>query len=115
MALYDHVTTGRRTEDFVKTRLTVRDVFILLVGATGMWGTQVATQSKTQASIELLAEKVDSYQRKQTEAVAMLQRQIDDNRRQLEMDILTEAQTAKELAELKGFLSGAGVKLRKDQ
>lgn len=78
-----------------------------------MWGTQVATQSKTQSSIDNLATRIEGYQSEQHSTNTEFQRQVDDARRQAALALVNDAQTAKELAELKGFLAGSGVKVKK--
>lgn len=110
LALYGPVTNGRRDYDFPRLKVTIRDAVIAGLTVAGMWGLQIATQSKTQGAIETLVVKVDGYMATQATTNMELQRQIDDTRRTANLALVNDAQTAKELAELKGFLAGSGVK-----
>lgn len=71
---------------------------------------QVVATSGIRSDIRDLSTQFQSYQQKQQGTDSELQRQIDDARRNANLAIINDAATAKELAELKGFLSGAGVK-----
>ena len=101
----------RRAGDLTRTKtLSMRDAIFLALGVATMWGVQVATQSKTQSAIENLGTKLDGFVLKQTEHDIEMQRQIDEARRTANLAIVNDANTAKELSELKGFLAGAGIK-----
>lgn len=76
-----------------------------------MWGTQVATQSKTQGAIENLGTKVDGYMQTQANTNSVLNRDIADARQKANLAIINDATTSKELAELKGYLMGVGIKV----
>lgn len=106
MASYGDVThvQGRRADDITKKYwITLRDAFLIAIGAAGMWGTQVATQNKTQASIEALTAEVRSSH-------ADMQRQIDEIRRRAEQGVVYGVEAEKEAARLEGLLVGSGVK-----
>lgn len=108
LALYDRMTPAR--DDATKSKVTLRDAVFIALGVAGMWGIQVATQSKTQAAIETWGTKVDGYIATQANTNTELQRQIDEARRSATLALVNDAETAKQLAELKGFLAGAGIK-----
>lgn len=104
------VTTGRRTSDITKSRLTLRDVVLIVFGAAGMWGTQVATQWRTQSAIDTLGTKFDGYVQKQTEANVEFRRELDEVRKTANLGVVTANNAAKEAARLEGILLGAGIK-----
>jgi hypothetical protein len=113
LASYGDVTRpvdGRRTSDISKSRLTVRDVILLVVGAASMWGTQVATQWRTQSAIDTLGTKFDGYVQKQSEANIEFQRQLDEVRKTANLGVVTANSAEKEAARLEGILLGAGIK-----
>ncbi len=92
-------TPGRRDYDLTLSRLTLRDAILIALGVAGMWGVQLATQYGMRSDIRDLGTKFENV------------RQDAASARQLaNLAIVNDAQTAKELAELKGFLAGAGIR-----
>ena len=101
---------SRATDDISRLRVTLRDVVILLAGAGAMFAAQTSRDRGLQAGIDNLTTLVQGYERQQVETDSALQRQIDQARQQAALAIVNDANTAKELSELKGFLEGAGIK-----
>jgi hypothetical protein len=113
LASYVTVTppAGRRDTDLTKTRMfSLRDFVLIVGGACGMYGLQISTQWGMRSDIRDLKTSVDGYQRQQGETNIVIQRQVDEARRQAALAIVNDAQTALKLAELKGFLEGSGLK-----
>ena len=101
---------GRRDDDAAKFRLTIRDVVLLLAGCLAMYGAQIGVQWGMRSDIRDLKTAFEGYQQKQNDTNGSLQRQIDETRRQANLAIVNNAETAKELSELRGYLEGAGIK-----
>ncbi len=104
LASYEDVTPTRRDTDITKTRqLSFRDGIMLAIGVASMWGLQVATQKDIRSDIRDLGTKFEVSQQ-------LMQRQIDEIRKQSSMNEVQERTTALEMSELKGFLIGSGMK-----
>jgi len=108
LALHDKVTPTR-TEDASKFRITVREVLFLVVGAASMWGAQVATQSRIQSAIDNLGTRFDGYIQTQMATNTELQRQIDEWRAETKLNRERDSDRQRELAEVKGLLTGLGI------
>lgn len=111
MASYGNVTTQRLSEDFTtKNKITLRDGVLILLGAMGMYGTQLATQYGMRSDIRDFGTKFDSYVSRQMETNSTVQRQIDEWRGQTKLNTVDIGNARSELSELKGMLLGAGIK-----
>lgn len=96
-------TPGRRTDDISKFKMVLRDALFLAIGAASMWGTQVATQSRTQAAVEHLGEEIRGMRDD-------LQRQIDEVRKTANLGVVDGTAAQVEAARLQGIMLGAGIK-----
>lgn len=112
MAKNDPVTPARSDGGFKITLggFTLRDGLWLLGGCIAMLVAQIGAQSGIRSDIRDLATQFANAQQQQQRTDSELQRQLDDARRAANLAIINDAQTAKDLAELKGFLAGAGIK-----
>lgn len=102
----------RAGDDVVsKSRVTLRDGIVAAIAIAGMWGVQVGTQGGLRSDIRDLKTSFDAAQSHQVETNASLQRQIDDIRKAANLAIVSDADTSKDLASLRGYLEGLGVKI----
>lgn len=110
LASYDHVSPGQRSEDFTtKSRITLRDVVLILVGCLGMYGTQLATQYGMRSDVRDLGTKFDAYVQQQNATTASLQTQINEWRAETKLNRERSSDQERALSELRGFLVGAGL------
>lgn len=84
----------------------------IAIGIASMWGMQLATQYGMKSDLRDLLTTFNAYKVNQDGLNSSLQRQIDDNRRQANLAIVNDANTAKELAALQGYLEGMGIKVK---
>ncbi len=97
--------------DTVKqSRVTLRDGIVAAIAIAGMWGAQVATQGGLRSDIRDLKTSFDAAQSRQVETNGSLQRQIDEVRKTASLALVNDAETSKNLAALRGYLEGLGVK-----
>lgn len=104
------IVPERRVDDVSKSRLTVRDVILLLAGSLAMYGAQIGVQWGMRSDIRDLRTAFDGYVRQQTSTNEILQRQIDEWRSETRLNRVNIENNDKALAELRGMLVGAGVK-----
>jgi len=104
-----HVVTSS-TDDVARFKLSLRDVVVLVVGAAGMWGVQIATQYGMRSDIRDLSTEFRNYQRQQMDENGWLQSQIDDRRREAAAAKIDAQEALGDVKELRGFLAGVGVK-----
>lgn len=95
--------TPRSSDDVTRSKITVRDGALVLIGALSMFGVQLGTQWGMRSDIRDLATAT-------RETSTHLQYQIDENRRSQASNQIRLEEQAKELAQLKGILIGAGIK-----
>jgi hypothetical protein len=97
------VTPGRREDDITKSKITLRDGLLLIVGAASMWGVQVGTQWGLRSEIrEFIAEQRGTN--------AAQQATINEWRSETKLNREKQEAADNELSELKGFLAGIGIK-----
>ncbi len=111
LASYAAVTPpGRRLSDADrKFTLTFRDALALLVGCLGMFALQLGAQYGLRSDIRDLKTTFESYQQKQNETNSMLQRQIDEWRVETKLNRERDGDRQREVAEVKGLLTGIGI------
>lgn len=104
------LVTPTRAEDFsTKSKITLRDVVLILVGCLGMYGTQLATQYGMRSDVRDLGTKFDAYVQQQNATVASLQTQINEWRAETKLNRERSSDQERALSELRGFLVGAGL------
>jgi len=104
--------TPSRADDVVsKSRVTLRDGIVAAIAIAGMWGVQVGTQGGLRSDIRDLKTSFDLAQGQQVKTNSDLQRQIDEVRKTANLAIVNDAETSKDLATLRGYLEGLGVKV----
>jgi hypothetical protein len=89
--------------------MSMRDAVVFTLGVAGMWGVQVATQTKTQNAIENLGTKMEAFVEKETERDLELQRQIDELRKKADLAIVLANEAKTETARQEGMLTGSGI------
>ncbi len=111
LASYGTVTPAK-TEGFKITLggFTLRDALWLLGGCIAMIVAQVVAQSGIRSDIRDIGTKFELSQQRQQSTNLELQRQLEDARRMANLALVNDADTAKALAELRGFLAGSGIK-----
>jgi hypothetical protein len=103
--------TPIRADDFTtKNMITLRDGVLILLGALGMYGTQLATQYGMRSDLRDLLTRLENYQVQQNDTNSSLQRQIDEWPAETKLNRVNLENADKATAELKGMLLGAGIK-----
>ncbi len=110
LASYDAVTPAKATDEIGKFKITLRDALWLLMGCIAMYGAQFAAQYGMRSDIRDLSTQFTSYQQKQQSTDYEFQRQLDEIRKESALNRIKVDDAAREAAELKGILLGAGIK-----
>ena len=103
--------TPSRGDDIQRFKVTLRDGIVAAGAVAAMWGTQVATQTGMRSDIRDLKTSFDLAQGQQVKTNGDLQRQIDEIRRTANLAIVSDGETSKDLATLRGYLEGLGIKI----
>lgn len=103
--------TPSRADDVSRFKVTLRDGIVAAGAVAAMWGTQVATQGGMRSDIRDLKTSFDAAQSRQVETNGSLQRQIDEVRKTASLALVNDAVTSTNLATLRGYLEGLGIKV----
>jgi hypothetical protein len=101
----------RRGADVSRSWVTLRDGIVAAASVAAMWGTQVATQAGMRSDLRDLKTSFDAVRAQQVDTNGILQRQIDEVRKTANLALVNDAETSTDLATLRGYLEGLGVKV----
>ena len=74
-----------------------------------MWGVQVATQAGLRSDIRDFGTRQESYQAQQNALNSSFQQQINEWRSETKLNRERDSDRQREIAELKGLLTGIGI------
>ncbi len=109
LASYGNVTAQRADDFTTKNKITLRDGVLILLGAMGMYGTQLATQYGMRSDIRDFGTKLENVQQQEASAISTLQTQINEWRTETKLNRERDSDRMREIAELKGLLTGIGI------